>query len=216
MAEKAAEKITAEKPASKAMAPSRVGSPASNLKPKKAVKKKTTKKKPKTAKKIVKNDLILAKKTKQERNLFYQDLMCAAVASSEKGLKRLCEEFKATDKEFPSHMQFIRWNLEDESFRSRYAHAKEQQADVIADQILEISDDSSLDEIFTDEGKRLLNSEFVQRSKLRVDARKWVAAKLRPKKYGDKITQEHTGPNGDAITLLLAQIDGTTKDMVKA
>jgi hypothetical protein len=41
--------------------------------------------------------------------------------------------------------------------------------------------------------------EWIARSRLRVDARKWVAAKLKPKKYADKITNEHTGANGGPI-----------------
>ena len=44
-----------------------------------------------------------------------------------------------------------------------------------------------------------LDATAVARNRLRVDARKWVASKLKPKKYGDKMTQEHTGADGGAI-----------------
>ena len=37
------------------------------------------------------------------------------------------------------------------------------------------------------------NSESVQRSKLRVDTRKWLMSKLAPKKYGEKVDLEHSG-----------------------
>ena len=79
-----------------------------------------------------------------------------------------------------------------EEFREMYVKAREAQAEVMADQIISIADDDSEDVMFseadTPEGKsakRLQNKEFVNRSRLRVDARKWVAAKLLPRKYGD-------------------------------
>lgn len=45
----------------------------------------------------------------------------------------------------------------------------------------------------------VFDSTAVQRNRLRVDARKWLLSKMAPKKYGDKVTQEHTGANGGAI-----------------
>jgi hypothetical protein len=60
----------------------------------------------------------------------------------------------------------------------------------LADEIIDIADDGSNDwmERELESGKTIevLNAEHVARSRLRVDARKWVAAKLKPKKYGDK------------------------------
>lgn len=56
----------------------------------------------------------------------------------------------------------------------------------MADEMIDIADDSTEDEIFTDEGRRLLNKEFVQRSKLRVETRMWIASRLLPKVYGTK------------------------------
>ena len=49
----------------------------------------------------------------------------------------------------------------------------------------------------------MLNVEFVQRSKLRVETRKWAAKVNHPKKYGDKISQELSGPNGGPVTALI-------------
>ena len=43
----------------------------------------------------------------------------------------------------------------------------------------------------------MANNEHIQRSRLRVDARKWIAAKLLPKRYGDKL--QHTGDGGGPI-----------------
>lgn len=83
-----------------------------------------------------------------------------------------------------------------------YARAREERAEVLADEIVAISDESTVETKYEGEEVRLvLDATAVARNRLRVDARKWVAAKLKPKKYGDKVTQEHTGAGGGPITL---------------
>jgi hypothetical protein len=86
------------------------------------------------------------------------------------------------------------------AFADKYVHAREAQAEFYASEIIDIADDATQDELFTDEGKRACNAEFVMRSKLRVDARKWVASKLLPKKYGDKVHAVHSDPEGKPVT----------------
>ena len=49
----------------------------------------------------------------------------------------------------------------------------------------------------TEDGKKALDHEHGQRSRLRVDTRKWAAGKMAPKRYGDKI--QHTGDGGGPI-----------------
>ncbi len=71
------------------------------------------------------------------------------------------------------------------------------QADTLFDEALEIADDASGDWIKTEDGKKILDHEHVQRSRLRVDTRKWAAGKMAPKRYGDKI--QHTGDGGGPI-----------------
>jgi hypothetical protein len=70
---------------------------------------------------------------------------------------------------------------------------------VLASQILEISDDGPNDFATTEEGNEVPNHEHIQRSRLRVDSRKWLASKLAPKKYGDKVSTELSGPDGGPI-----------------
>ncbi|HCE6991259.1 TPA: hypothetical protein NOV39_001187 [Pseudomonas aeruginosa] len=77
--------------------------------------------------------------------------------------------------------------------------AREAQADTLAEEILQIADDGSNDTYTDDEGRTHVDYDHISRSKLRVDARKWLASKMAPKKYGDRITNEHTGANGGAI-----------------
>lgn len=81
-------------------------------------------------------------------------------------------------KGMPATTTVIRWLGENEAFRAQYARAKEAQMEHYADAIVEISD---------------ATSEDPQRSRLRVDARKWLMSKLAPKKYGDKVALEHSG-----------------------
>lgn len=82
---------------------------------------------------------------------------------------------------------FYKWVDLDEEKQKRYARACELRADAIFEDILEIADDSSGDIKYNSDGDEILNSEFVQRSRLRVDARKWVVSKMNPKKYADRL-----------------------------
>ena len=134
---------------------------------------------------------------------FYQELMLAAISSTEKGLKKLCEEFRKEDPKFPSHMSFIRWTVEDEGFRALYTRAKEEQAEILAEQIIDISDDDSLDIGFKEDGTPFIKGDNIQRARLRVESRKWIASKLKPKKYGDKLAVggDDGGPIRVALTI---------------
>jgi hypothetical protein len=121
------------------------------------------------------------------------DLLCEVICISEKGLKRICEEIQLEDPGFPSVYSFLRMFANNPEWAQQYAHAKETQADVLADQIIDICDDTSNDYIENEDGSTRLNAENIQRSRLRVDARKWIASKLKPKKYGDKLEQTISG-----------------------
>jgi hypothetical protein len=81
-----------------------------------------------------------------------------------------------------------RW-LESDTERAKlYAAAKEDRADVLAEDILLIADEHPpLD------GEGRTDSGFVAWQKLRVDSRKWTAAKLRPGVYGERVALEHAG-----------------------
>jgi hypothetical protein len=91
----------------------------------------------------------------------------------------------------PTKTTILRWLGDDRfaSFRDQYARARDMQAEGMADEILEIADDGRNDwmEIQNRDGDSIgwkVNGEAVQRSRLRIDARKWLLSKLLPKKYG--------------------------------
>lgn len=69
----------------------------------------------------------------------------------------------------------------------RYARAMAVRADMMAAEILEIADNGANDTYIDENGNKRTDQDVIARSRLRVDARKWLAAKMAPKKYGDKI-----------------------------
>ena len=82
------------------------------------------------------------------------------------------------------------WARDDKEFAVQYARAKEAQADRFADEIIEIADDSRNDWVEREiDGQmlRAVDHEHIQRSRVRIDARKWLMAKMLPKKYGDRM-----------------------------
>jgi len=103
---------------------------------------------------------------------------------------------------------FNEWLKADKNLSDQYARACEQRADTIFEEILDIADETSKDTIYTDKGE-IPNSEWMQRSRLRVDARKWMLGKMNPKKYGDKIQTEHSG---EVTTNIISLGNGTAPE----
>lgn len=90
----------------------------------------------------------------------------------------------------PDMSTVFRWLRKDEEFCKQYARAKEESADAMAEEILDIADDGSNDFMLLVKGDNeyvVENKEWTNRSKLRVDTRKWIMSKLKPKKYADKL-----------------------------
>lgn len=108
-------------------------------------------------------------------------VICGQIAEG-RSLRAVCEADNMPDKS-----TVFRWLAKDQAFRDQYARAREAQADAMAEEILEIADDSSGDVTEDSQGNERANSEFVNRSRLRVDARKWLLSKMAPKKYGEKL-----------------------------
>ncbi|MDN5449596.1 MAG: DNA packaging protein [Enterobacterales bacterium] len=92
--------------------------------------------------------------------------------------------------DMPAIRTVMYWLQRHEDFMQQYARAREIQAELLAEEVIEIADDSSGDVIVDDEGNEQTNHERVARSRLRVDARKWYASKLSPKRYGDRIQHD--------------------------
>ena len=136
-----------------------------------------------------------------KRNPKREKIILEGVAKG-KSLRKVCKEAGIET------TTFLDWVRKDDSFALQYARAKEIAAELMADEILEIADDTSQDELFVEQedasgksAKRVQNSEFINRSRLRVDSRKWLLSKLLPKKYGDKL--ELSGDKDSPLTVVV-------------
>jgi len=114
------------------------------------------------------------------------DKICNIIATSNKGLHTISR----MGDEFPSAKVMFDWLAKHDYFRDNYVSCKKLQAEYLGEELIDIADDSSNDTMIieTSSGeKKVENREWINRSRLRVDTRKWVMSKLLPKKYGDKI-----------------------------
>ncbi len=106
---------------------------------------------------------------------------------SGKSLKKITDE----NNELPSRRLFYEWLDNDEQLRNNYARACEVRQDGIFDEIFDIADETINDTIEMDLGDGVVtqkqNTEWINRSRLRIDARKWALSKMNPKKYGEQI-----------------------------
>ena len=113
----------------------------------------------------------------------------------------------------PNRQTFTNWldnsEIEGTGLLDRYARANQLRQDVLLQEIFDISDDTKED-FYIDEttGKRLTNHEAIQRSRLRVDTRKWALSKMNPTKFGDKVDLTTNGKEVNATPPIVIKIDG--------
>lgn len=135
------------------------------------------------------------------------DIICERIADGE-SLRSIC-----LDEDMPGKSTVFQWLAGHAEFADQYARAREAQADSIVDEMLDIADDGTNDYITKENSDgstyEAVNSEHIQRSKLRIDARKWVAGKLKPKKYGDRVAL--AGDGDDPIHI---HFDGLLKGVL--
>lgn len=127
------------------------------------------------------------------------DLICQYVAEGES--MRTIAKRKGT----PAISTIFKWLRENEEFSKQYARAKEDAADALVEDILDIADNGTNDYIkkLNKDGAvvgYLVNGEAIQRSRVRIDTRKWLAMKLKPKKYGDRLAVESNGKTEHTVT----------------
>jgi hypothetical protein len=116
------------------------------------------------------------------------DTICERIACGE-SLRSIC-----LDDDMPHISNVIRWlaKPENEIFRVQYAHAREVQADTLVDEIIYISDHpqegTKTKETIT--GIEITRGDMIEHRRLQVDARKWFASKVAPKKYGERLVHQ--------------------------
>ena len=138
-------------------------------------------------------------------------IICERVATHTCGLARLCDMYD----DLPDKTTINLWRSKHEEFSIQYAQSKLKQADLLAEECLDISDDARGDIKLDKDGNETINAEFVARSRLRVDTRKWLASKLLPKQYGNQKQIDELEAQKDVmreeIKELRAELDAKNK-----
>lgn len=112
------------------------------------------------------------------------DEICFRLSNGE-SVRTICR-----DDHMPVMSTVFYWIQHNKEFSEQYAKAKESMLECLASEIVEIADDSRNDfyekALKNGEVAVVGDNELVNRSRLRVDTRKWVCERLAPKKYGPK------------------------------
>ncbi len=138
--------------------------------------------------------------------------ICGRLANGE-ALTTICQS-----NDMPSRRTVLKWLFDERNtdFVPMYTRAREAQAEIMAEEIISIADDSAGDITIDKDGREIVNHEAIQRSRLRVDTRKWVAAKLLPRKYGD---HEHKTVHldlGDQLANMLEKMQESAPNVTPA
>lgn len=125
------------------------------------------------------------------------DIICHRLAGGE-SLRSIC-----SDPAMPVAQTIYNWMAKRPEFMEQYTRAREAQADTLADEIIAIADeDPEINEIRDKNGDVIdikIDSGYVAYQKQRIEARKWTAMKLRPKKYGDRVV--HAGDDENPLVV---------------
>jgi len=121
--------------------------------------------------------------------------ICAEIANG-KSMRTIC---KSDD--MPCMATVFKWLGIHPEFVEQYTQAKQEQAEAMIEDMLDIADNEASNPLIVDglplkidgEIVKITDGPSVNHARLRVDTRKWIASKLKPKKYGERITQEHEG-----------------------
>ena len=152
------------------------------------------------------------KTRKRSRPTIYSDQLAKAICkrlAEGESLRAICG-----DEGMPVKSTVLGWLFDGahDDFSDQYTRARQAQAETRADEVIDLADDTTDDWVTGENGKRIVDHEHISRSRLRVDTRKWVASKLLPKVYGDKL--QHTGEGGGPIVLGLSA--ALTEALMKA
>ena len=115
-----------------------------------------------------------------------QGEICRRVSLGESMLSVLT----AGDRSLPRYETALQWLTDYPDFAEAYKAAQRARGDVLFEEALTVADDARNDWMRRNDPENagwMANGEHIARSKLRVDTRKWAAAKLNPSRYGDKV-----------------------------
>lgn len=118
------------------------------------------------------------------------DIICEEIALGN-SLRSVCRR-----DDMPCMASVFKWLRENPSFTEQYEKACAERTEAMAEDTLDIADNGNNDWMATHSGDNeawKVNGEAIQRSRLRVDTRKWLMSKMKPKKYGDRIDMTTNG-----------------------
>lgn len=145
------------------------------------------------------------------RPSLYNDVLASEICaklSQGMSMRTVC-----LDPAMPAAGTIFRWLGDNIPFREQYTRAKQEAADALVEEMVDIADDATNDWMETHDkdgdatGWRL-NGDHVQRSRLRIETRKWLASKLKPKKYGERL--ELAGNDDSPLRVVIGKLsDGS-------
>ncbi len=122
------------------------------------------------------------------------DDICERISNGQR-IRQVCLELKTSSE------TVYDWIHNVESFAKQYARAKEHQAEVFSEEIMDLCDSI--------EFKAEYGNAAVQAVRVQIDTRKWLLSKLLPRKYGDRIEQRIADPEGNALKIVVTGIRPT-------
>ena len=122
----------------------------------------------------------------------YDKALCGRVCES---IASGMSDSQAAEKEGFNESWLRKLRAKQPEFEANYIRARESRAERYAAEIIAIADENPTCEVPDPDGGMSIRVDgaAVQRNRLRVDARKWIACKLLPKVYGEKLDLEHSG-----------------------
>jgi hypothetical protein len=117
--------------------------------------------------------------------------ICEWIASG-KSLRAYCRQPGKTS--LSTVMDWLN-DIANEDFRIKYARARETQAEVLADELMEIADEDKIDAL------------KLQHDKMKIETRQWIASKLLPKKYGNRMEFEDVSKNQRKLVIVTTDKD---------
>ena len=150
--------------------------------------------------KTVKNGQVILERPRElssrGRHLVFDEAIADKVLdrlANGESLRAICR-----DVNFPDGSTIRKWLARNADFARQYAYARDEQADTLFDETLHIADNIPLD----------ATNEIIRRAQVQIDTRKWMAGKIRPKKYGDAL--KHNDADGNTVitqTINIAKLD---------
>lgn len=140
----------------------------------------------------------MATKNKGRPTIYSKELtetICLRISNG-RSLRDVC-----SDSDIPTMSTVMKWLSKNNDFSEQYRVATDNRHDFHFEEMLDIADN-----VIPDTAE-------IAKARLKIDTRKWMLSRMNPKKYSDKQSIEHTGPNGGAIDLSLKVVfedDGET------